>query len=830
MADENTSVGKISLDIDLSQDLEKEIGNAANRITEGLQSGVEKGFNLNNIMKSLTDNINNTVKTTMDSVKSTIESSLKASSDNITSSINSIKEQAIGAINTITESLKNIKVPQQTFTSPANTTAPQSVFQGNTTQPRAPTSKITTPKVNTVDFERVRTQIEGLTQQIDITNKRIEQQRAKLAGLKEAYERAFNEGKKSKLEEQILTTEQRINSLTRVSDKLGFKLSDLDTQFKAMGSSAEVAGNGVNDLNNKLNKTSTKLKETESSTKKSNSMLDKLGLSFGQVGRMMDRMILRMAIFNTVINGLGRLATFTGNALITNSAFSNSLAQVKSNLEVAFMPIYNAILPAITTLMNALARATTYLAVFTSTLFGTTYKASAAAATGLNSNIAKYQQLQKESGKYGDSAEKAAKKAKNSLGGFDEINVLSSAKDSTAGGAGGAGGGLPSVKAPMPIVAPPINTKGIEKFAEKVKTILAKIEVWMKKHKVLIEVIAVAIGSFVIAIGVAKLAMGVVAGFGAIIAFLTSPIFLVVLAITAVIAIVILLIKHWDIVEKAAKKAWSGIVEVWNTVAKWFDTNVISPLAKFFKGLWDGIVSVFSNTKKWFSDVFIGAWEGIKHAFSGVGSFFGGLWDIIKEKFTTIGSVIGNAIGGAFKTVVNSIIGFAEDTINGFIRAINSAIKLINKIPGVKIETIKTLSIPKLAKGGIVDGATPFIAGEAGKEAVMPLENNTGWISQLAGRIGSLIPSMQQPQLAFAPSGNVQATQQTSSPTNDRYSIKNEIKEAVIEAIKTIKNNDNGGNDNSNLIFNVDGDTWAKISIKQLNKRRKRTGITELEV
>lgn len=43
--------------------------------------------------------------------------------------------------------------------------------------------------------------------------------------------------------------------------------------------------------------------------------------------------------------------------------------------------------------------------------------------------------------------------------------------------------------------------------------------------------------------------------------------------------------------------------------------------------------------------------------------------------------------------------------------------------------------IPKLAKGGIVDKATTFVAGEDGAEAVIPLERNTEWTSTVAHHI-----------------------------------------------------------------------------------------------
>ena len=180
-----------------------------------------------------------------------------------------------------------------------------------------------------------------------------------------------------------------------------------------------------------------------------------------------------------------------------------------------------------------------------------------------------------------------------------------------------------------------------------------------------------------------------------------------------------------DVLVGFFKLAWEGIKVVWDVVTD------------FFSGIWTGIKNVFSAIGTWFKNIFTEAWAAIKGVFAPVGAFFAGIWKTIKSKFSSIGSSIGSTIGGAFKTVVNSIINFAENTINGFIRAINRAIKLINKIPGVNIGTVGTLSIPRLARGGIVDSATIFMAGEHGKEVVMPLEHNTGWIDELANKLNS---------------------------------------------------------------------------------------------
>lgn len=221
--------------------------------------------------------------------------------------------------------------------------------------------------------------------------------------------------------------------------------------------------------------------------------------------------------------------------------------------------------------------------------------------------------------------------------------------------------------------------------------------------------------------------------------FLCSPITLVVLAIGAVIAIVVLLVKNWDTVKETAIKAWDKIKEIWGVVAEWINTKVVQPIKNFFSGLWDGIKSIFSSVGTWFKNIFTSAWDGIKSAFSKVKDFFTGIWDTIKGIFSKVGSVIADAISGAVKNAVNTVLSLAIKIINGFISAINLAIGVINLIPGVDIKKLDKMEVPKLARGGIIDKPTVAMVGEAGKEAVMPLERNTGWIDQLAGKIGDKI-------------------------------------------------------------------------------------------
>ena len=203
-----------------------------------------------------------------------------------------------------------------------------------------------------------------------------------------------------------------------------------------------------------------------------------------------------------------------------------------------------------------------------------------------------------------------------------------------------------------------------------------------------------------------------------------------------------------EAVLKILMGVWNGIVKIFSGAGAWFGNlfrdawnniaKAFSGAGAWFSGVWNNVKSVFSNVGSWFSEKFTDAWNKIKKVFSGVGTFFGGIWTTIKDKFSAIGTQISESISGAVKTGINNLIGSAENIINGFFGLINGAIDIINEIPGVNITKIKLVEFTRLAKGGVVDEPTPAIFGEDGAEAVVPLENNTGWIDKIATRLHQL--------------------------------------------------------------------------------------------
>lgn len=102
------------------------------------------------------------------------------------------------------------------------------------------------------------------------------------------------------------------------------------------------------------------------------------------------------------------------------------------------------------------------------------------------------------------------------------------------------------------------------------------------------------------------------------------PIILITAAIAALIAVIILIAKHWDEISAALSAGWEWIKqkaeEIFNTIAEFFQgiwqgicdtvTTIWNSICNFFKGIWDWIVqtvtSTFNNIRQFISDVLNG--------------------------------------------------------------------------------------------------------------------------------------------------------------------------------------------------------------------------------
>ena len=175
-----------------------------------------------------------------------------------------------------------------------------------------------------------------------------------------------------------------------------------------------------------------------------------------------------------------------------------------------------------------------------------------------------------------------------------------------------------------------------------------------------------------------------------------------------------------DILGPIVKSAFTGIF------------NVVDPI---LGGIIDAIGSIMTTLKgvcEFIGGIFSGDW---KKAWTGIKDIFSGIWytmvDIVK---VPINMIIG---------FINAMISAVETAINFVVKGINVlSFDVPNWVPGIGGETfgfdldpVSFSKIQYLAKGGVVNRATPAIIGEAGREVVLPLEHNTGWMDILVRRI-----------------------------------------------------------------------------------------------
>ena len=232
--------------------------------------------------------------------------------------------------------------------------------------------------------------------------------------------------------------------------------------------------------------------------------------------------------------------------------------------------------------------------------------------------------------------------------------------------------------------------------------------------------------------------------------------------------------ENWKKLKQDAKTLWTGIktniTGVWQNVTNWTSTTW-DKVSNTLPSLWE---TLSSNAETTFSSIgtnISGAWETGKTALNDFiswvkGTFsvdWGTAWNGVVTGFGYIFNTIQDKLKAPINAVIkmlNSMIGKVEDTINKIVKGINKALSIDmtwnvpDWVPGIggttygwkwspNLKTVSWNKIAELAKGGILDGATLFgslgdkalVGGEAGREAVLPLETHTEWMDNLANKV-----------------------------------------------------------------------------------------------
>lgn len=497
------SVGKISLDLEVKSDLMDQINDVSSTIGKNLKNALGRalghsskqiGKTVSAPLESASKAINNTMdkgikstnKSTKAMVKNTSELIKRTFSDTAEFGKNAIKSGTKGALSLAGKVMNAFRM--KNVAAIPKFSAPTPAIKERVASPRVTRGP---PKGSNPDITS--SQMASIEKEMDLVERKISTHKLKLKDLKESYESAFNPNIKSGIEEKIQKEESGILRLEKSMDTLAAKYAKLENAMNAFNSSQSSASRAADAASRKIGGFNKSVLNSSRNVKKARPVLTRLSTAFKNVGKSsgssdarvrqfgvglrgsLGQMMKWMIVLPAIASGIKKFASSLLSSLMTNEQFVSSLNQIKSNLMVAFTPIYNAILPAVNALMNTLATATGYIASFISLLFGKSFQQSFEDTKSLvaaKDAMGAYGGTAKKAGDDIKAAGKAAKEAQRDILGFDRIEKLSDNSDSDMGGGGDNGSSAP------PLIKPPNMTAldaAMSKWVKKFKDILSQL-------------------------------------------------------------------------------------------------------------------------------------------------------------------------------------------------------------------------------------------------------------------------------------------------------------------------------------------------------------------
>ena len=468
-----------------------------------------------------------------------------------------------------------------------------------------------------------------------------------------------------------------------------------------------------------------------------------------------------------------------------------SLAGLKASWGAAFAPVLNAVVPVLQTLISWLTAAANAIAQFFAVLSGKgTFKKAIANTDKLSSNL----------GGAADNAKEAKKQLMgiDTLTVMNDTNTGSSG----GGGGGGSGNGLEyedvqisdNLKNNFELIKDIVTAIGGGIAGWGLGKVLSKLGLIKGGFKQLLG-IALLVSGAVVAVkggvdawqngvdwqnliemvgGVAVAAGGAALAFGAIGAAITLLVggigmlvvgirewiatgelshetgLLIAAGLLAVGAAISLLTTSWIPLLVAAVLAIAlTIYNYWGEISGWVKENVIDPVIEWWTQLKEKVSECVDAVKdKWenVKSATAQTWNNIKISLSekinGIKQAFDGL----KDKAASVKDALVNK----FESMRSALSGIVDRIKNLF----NFQFQLPQlRLPHIQVQwqdagalaqffgltKIPHLSVAWYARGGIVDGATLIGAGEAGKEAIVPLERNTQWVTMVANELADIM-------------------------------------------------------------------------------------------
>jgi len=587
------------------------------------------------------------------------------------------------------------------------------------------------------------------------------------------YEKLCNEADKYKEKIKQLEAERKTLTLGGLSSTNVPQYNSLTTDIDLMKQKYSQATLEIDKQASKIDKVYAKLdkikaKQTENNAKvqefkdKIESIkINKVQNQINNIGKGIQGQISKIGKMAFAIIGIRTAWNAVRSAISIVSQYNS---QVSTDLEYMRYCIANALVPIVQSLIKLLYTVLSYINAISTAWFGINLFS--------NSSAKNFQKMKNSA----SGTAKSAKEIQKSLQGFDEMNILQDNTSSTGGSTG--------------VSAPSMDLSNVQ----------GEIPAWLKwiiENKDLIISTLTGIATAVLlikfglegikALGIGVLIAGIMYTVMALIEYLKDPswenfgkviqgIGVSIIGVGVIIASVLGIVAGAPvIITGAIVLIWGTIVKYWEQIKTFFQggidwlkeksdwirqmfgdvvgdiydnfvsglQDVLNWLDSTMKGIKANFNEIISFIKNVFAGNWKGAWQNIKNIFSniweGMKNTVKTIFSLISKMAINIGKTVGATISGAFKAVVNGVLWAIENILNTPIRTVNRLIGVINKVPGINLGYLNTFSLPRLAKGGVISQPMQAIIGEAGKEAVVPLENNMEWLDMLADKLSSKI-------------------------------------------------------------------------------------------
>lgn len=621
-------------------------------------------------------------------------------------------------------------------------------------------------KIDNKDVDKGITELENKIKKVQTDNLGLDKEATGLQEEINQYEKLCNEADNYKEKIKQLEGERKTLTVGGLKSTNVPKYNSITTEIDLMKQKYEQSTSEIDKQASKIDKVYAKLnkikaKQTENNAKvqefkdKIESIkINKVQNQINNIGKGIQGQISKIGKMAIAIIGIRTAWNAVRSAINIVSQYNS---QVSTDLEYMRYCIANALVPIVQSLIKLLYTALSYINAISTAWFGINLFS--------NSSAKNFQKMKNNA----SGTAKSAKEIQKSLQGFDEMNIL---QDNTSSTGESVGVSTPTVDLSNMQGEVPSWLKWIVDNKDLILSVMAGVTAGLLAWKLGLEAIK--------SLGIGILIAGVVWAVQSLIDYMNDPSFknfgkiiqgigIAVLGLAIIIgnlplaivaAVTIIwgtIVKYWDKIKNffqggidwlKSKSDW--IHQVFgDTVGNIYDMVVgnIQEVLDWFGTMIEGTKKNFDEIIEFVKNVFTGNWEGawknisniFNNIFEGAGKTLGALLNVIGNILVSIGKTAGNIIGNAFKTIVNAVLKTIENVLNSPIRAINGLIGVINNVPGINLGYLNTFSLPRLAKGGVISQPTQAIIGEAGKEAVVPLENNMEWLDILADKLASKI-------------------------------------------------------------------------------------------